>query len=98
MGPAWTDLKILGIILAAAVALVALAVVFGGPLLADGVEALAPGVGIKEAAKWSFGTTVVLFIVFAIAAGDSLIGELQFMLGGFFAFFLIITVLIAWAF
>jgi hypothetical protein len=56
------------------------------------------GVTLKTAALWSFGVTVVLLIVFAVAAGDSLIGELQFMLAGFFAFFVIITLLIAWIF
>jgi hypothetical protein len=55
-------------------------------------------VTLKTAALWSFGVTVVLLIVFAVAAGDSLIGELQFMLAGFFAFFVIITLLIAWIF
>lgn len=99
MGPASKgDLKILAILLAALAFLVIVAIAFGGPLLADFTAALAPGVGLKEAAKWSFGTTVVLFIIFAIAAGDGLLGELQYMLGGFFAFFAIITVLIAWVF
>lgn len=37
-------------------------------------------------------------VVFALVAGDSLIGEIQFMLGGFFSFFFMFTVLIAWVF
>lgn len=71
---------------------------FGLPLLEGGVEALNTGVTLKTAALWSFGLTVALLIVFAVAAGDSLIGELQFMLAGFFVFFVIITLLIAWIF
>jgi hypothetical protein len=40
----------------------------------------------------------LLFVVFAAVSGDGLIGELQFMLAGFFSFFLILTFLIAWIF
>jgi hypothetical protein len=93
-----SDLKILAVILAAGVALLVLAIVFGGPLLAGVSAALAPGVGLKDAAVWGFGVTFIMFIVFAIAAGDGLLGEIQFMLIGFFAFFVIITLLIAWVF
>ena len=39
-----------------------------------------------------------LFLLFAVVAGDGLLGELQFMLGGFFLFFVVITLLIAWVF
>ena len=62
------------------------------------VEIFEPGVGLKTAAIIAFATTVVLMIVFAIAAGDSLIGEIQYMLGGFFSFFFILWLLIAWVF
>lgn len=71
---------------------------FALPLLEGSVESLNTGVTLKTAALWSFGITVLLLIVFAIAAGDSLIGELQFMLAAFFLFFVIITLLIAWIF
>jgi hypothetical protein len=37
-------------------------------------------------------------VLFALVAGDGIFGELQFMLLGFFAFFVIITLLIAWVF
>jgi len=47
---------------------------------------------------WGFGVTVALFVLFALVAGDSLIGEIQYMLGSFFGFFLILTLLIAWVF
>ena len=78
--------------------LVALGIFLGPPLLKDAIAALEPGVGLKTAALWSFGVTTVLLIVFAIAAGDGLLGELQFMLLAFFLFFVIVTLLIAWVF
>jgi hypothetical protein len=37
-------------------------------------------------------------VLFALVAGDSLIGELQFMFGAFFSFFALIWLLIAWVF
>lgn len=59
---------------------------------------LNPGVDLKGAALASFIVTVILFVVFAAVSGDGLIGELQFMLAGFFGFFAILTFLIAWIF
>jgi len=93
-----SDLKILALVLVATAVFIAVAVTFGGPLLADLATAVEPGIGIKEAAKWSFGVTVVMFLLFAVVAGDGIIGELPFMLLGFFAFFVIIMLLIAWVF
>lgn len=59
---------------------------------------LEPGLGLKTAAIVSFFVTIVLFLMFAIASGDGLLGELQFMLLGFFLFFLIFWLMIAWIF
>jgi hypothetical protein len=59
---------------------------------------LQEGLGLKESAIIAFFITIVVMIVFAIAAGDSLIGEIQYMLGGFFSFFLLVWFLIAWVF
>lgn len=59
---------------------------------------LDPGVDLKSAALASFIVTVILFVLFAAVSGDGLIGELQFMLAGFFSFFAILTFLIAWIF
>lgn len=92
------DLKILAVVLVAVVGLIALALVAGSSLVTGIMDALEPGAGLKEAVPWSFGVTVLLFIGFAIAAGDGLLGELQYMLLGFFAFFVIITLLVAWVF
>ena len=93
-----SDLKILAILMLAAVLVIGLLFFFGAPLLHGAMAVFEPGVSLKTAAIWSFGVTVVLFIVFALVAGDGLIGELQFMLSGFFLFFAIITLLIAWVF
>lgn len=69
------------------------------PALGDFVNtSLDPGVDLKSAALASFIVTVLLFVVFAAVSGDGLIGELQFMLAGFFSFFAILTFLIAWIF
>lgn len=92
------DLKVLAILLFTAVALVGIALAFGGPLLQGVVAAFDPGIDLKTAAIWSFVITVVLFLLFAFVAGDGLIGEIQFMLGGFFLFFAVITLLVAWVF
>jgi len=92
------DLKIFALILAAVAVLIAVIVVAGGPLLQEGAAAFAPGIGLKTAALWGFGVTVGLFVLFALVAGDGLFGELHFMLGSFFAFFVVLTLLIAWVF
>jgi len=93
-----SDLKVLAIVLAVAAVFIVVAFTFGAPFISDMAAALEPGIGIKDATKWSFGVTVVMFIVFAVVAGDGMVGELPFMLLGFFAFFVIITMLIAWVF
>lgn len=93
-----SDLRTWAVVLMVVGALLGAAVLFGLPLLEGAVTALDTGVSLKTAALWSFGVTVAMLIVFAVAAGDSLIGELQFMLAAFFAFFVIITLLIAWVF
>ena len=93
-----SELVIWAVVLVAVGALVVAGALLGLPLLEQGVAALEPGVGLKTAALWSFGVTVAMIIVFAIAAGDGLLGEIQYMLLAFFAFFVIITLLIAWIF
>jgi len=93
-----SELRIWGVVLGIGLLLLAAGLVLGVPLLDDFFAALEPGVGLKTAATWSFGVTFVMFLLFAIVAGDGLLGEIQFMLGGFFLFFVIITLLIAWVF
>lgn len=83
------------LVAAAVTAAGVLLVLLGAPIVETH---LAPGVGLKEAAVASFLVTLLAFIVMAIAAGDGLIGELQFMLAGFGAFFVVLWLLIAWVF
>jgi hypothetical protein len=59
---------------------------------------LEPGLGLKDAAVISFFVTIALMVVFAIAAGDGFIGEIQFMLAGFASFFVVIWLMLAWIF
>ena len=75
------------------------AAVLAGPMLqAIFYDALEPGLGTRTAFVWGFGLTFALFIVFAIVAGDGVIGELPIMLGGFLAFWAIFSLSIAWIF
>jgi hypothetical protein len=59
---------------------------------------LSPGLGIKDSATISFFVSVVLLVIFALFSGDGLIGEIQFMIPGFFLFFVLNWLLIAWVF
>lgn len=93
------EARTLVIALAVLTLLVMIAVVLALPVLADFHQLhLAPGVGLKSAAAISFIVTLIVLVVFAVAAGDGLLGELQFMLAGFFSFFLVVWLLIAWIF
>lgn len=93
-----SDLRVLVLLLAGGLILILLVLAFGGPMVQETVAAFEPGLGLKDAAVWGFGVTVALFVVLAMVAGDGLIGELQFMLGAFFSFFALISLLIAWVF
>ncbi len=70
-------------------------VFFAGPTIA---AAVAPGIGLRTAAIIAFIITLVTLIVMAIASGDGLLGELQFMLIGFAGFFVVCWLMIAWIF
>jgi len=66
-----------------------------GPAIA---AAVAPGLGLRDAALIAFGVTLVTLIVLAIAAGDGLLGEIQYMLLGFAGFFVVCWLMLAWIF
>jgi len=59
---------------------------------------LEPGLGLKDAALIAFGVTILTLIVLAVAAGDGLLGEFQYMMAGMGAMFLTIWVMLAWIF
>jgi hypothetical protein len=83
------------IIAGAVVVLAALVFFFVGPMI---VESTAAGLDLKESAVIAFGLTIVALIVMAIAAGDGLIGEFQFMVAAFAGFFVVSWLMIAWIF
>ena len=94
-----SEARKIAIVLIALVLLLGVALLFLLPSLAElAAVHLTPGVGMRDAAVISFFVTVVLMIVFAVAAGDGFLGEIQFVLASFFLFFLIIWLLVAWAF
>ncbi|AMO69692.1 hypothetical protein DOK_15424 [gamma proteobacterium BDW918] len=95
------DRQVLKIAVASLViaALLGVALMLFLPLLGSFVDQhFSAGMGLKDAAVVAFFTTVVTLVIFAVAAGDGLLGELQFMLSGFFGFFLVLWLLIAWIF
>lgn len=93
------DARALAIVLVVLALVLAISAVFAMPVLAEfNATFLAPGLGLRDAAVIAFIATLVVLVIFAIAAGDGLLGELQFMLLGFFAFFLVLWLLIAWVF
>lgn len=85
-------------ILLAIVVVLTLAAIAAALLLPMLGGIFAPGLGLKESAVIAFFVTVVLLVVFTLAAGDGLLGELQFILAGFFTFFTILWLMIAWIF
>lgn len=93
------EARTLALVLVVLLAILGVGLLLYAPALAEFNQAhLAPGVGLRESAVIAFFTTIVVLVIFAIAAGDGLIGELQFMLLGFFAFFVVLWLLIAWIF
>lgn len=84
------------------ISLVVLLVV-GALLLLPGLSEFAathfePGLGLRTAAVVSFFVSAVLMIIFAIASGDGLLGEVQFIIPGFLLFFVIFWLMMAWIF
>lgn len=93
------DNRNLAIGLGAVVLVAAMATYLMLPLMAGVIDShFSPGLGMKDAAVIAFFVTAALLVVFAIAAGDGLLGELQFMLSGFLGFFLVLWLMIAWIF
>lgn len=88
-----------GIILLVLVAVLLAAVALIIPMAAEFAAVhFEPGLGLKSAAVIAFFVSIVVMLVFAFAAGDGLIGELQYILSAFFLFFLIFWLMLAWIF
>jgi hypothetical protein len=92
------DLRLLVVFVVVALAIFAALFIFGATFLGEIGSVFSDGIGLRTAAVWGFGVTVALLVLFALVSGDSLIGEIQFMLASFFTFFVVITLLIAWVF
>lgn len=80
------------------VTLVAGIVLLAPELFAAMEPAFSEGVGLRTSAIIGFFVTLVVMLLFTLAAGDGLIGELQFVLPAFFVFFLFFWLGIAWLF
>ena len=95
-GIAWAGAG--GMALAALAALVFLVVAgMSGPAAAFLTE-LNQGVSLRSAAIAGVAASITLLIVLAVVAGDGLIGEFQYMVAGFFLFFVFFTLFVAWVF
>ncbi|WP_027854053.1 hypothetical protein [Marinobacterium litorale] len=89
----------IAIVLISLALLLGVAIMLMLPALSEVVAVhFAPGLGLKTAAVISFFVTVATLLVFAFASGDGLLGEIQFILMGFFGFFLVFWLMIAWIF
>lgn len=89
----------IAIILITLVVVLVVAILLMIPTLSEIVSVhFSPGLGLKGSAVISFFVTLVVMIMFAVSSGDGLLGEIQFILGGFFLFFIIIWLMIAWIF
>ena len=93
------EARTLALALIALVLLLGIAAALLLPSLMEAVTVhISPGLGLRDAAVISFFVTVALMLLFALVSGDGLIGELQFLLLGFFLFFVTLWLLIAWVF
>jgi hypothetical protein len=89
----------LAIVLISLVVVLVLAVAFLLPSLLEVFATyFSPGLGMRDSAVIAFFVTLITLVIFAVAAGDGFLGEIQFMLGAFFLFFLIAWLMIAWIF
>ncbi len=61
-------------------------------------EVFTPGLGLRTAAIIAAVVSFLVLIVFAIVSGDGIIGELAFVIPGFFVFFLFFWIMTAWVF
>jgi len=92
------DIRLLVVLVGLALVVLLGLAILGVSVLGEVGAAFDDGIGLKTAAIWGFGLTVALMVLFAVVAGDGLFGEIQYMLGAFFTFFAVITLLVAWVF
>jgi len=63
-----------------------------------GNDIFGDGLGLKDAAIIAFFLSVGLLVLFALVAGDGLLGEVQFLFASYVGMFVINWLLIAWIF
>ena len=85
----------LGIVI---VSVIVAAVLLMPELARIGNDIFGDGLGLKDAAIIAFFLSVGLLIMFALVAGDGLLGEVQFLLASYVGMFVINWLLIAWIF
>ena len=61
-------------------------------------EVFTPGLGLRSAAIIAAIVSFLVLIAFALASGDGIIGEIAFVIPGFFVFFLFFWIMTAWVF
>lgn len=90
------DARKLLFLIIALISVIIIAIILMTPLLLEIISMhLAPTIGIKNAAIVSFFVSLIVMLIFAIFSGDGIIGELPFMIGGFFIFFVFLFLLIS---
>lgn len=86
----------------AALVLVALAVwgasVLLPQLLVWTATVFSPGLGLRTAAIVAAVVSFLALLALTVTAGDGLLGEIQFVIPGFFLFFLFFWLMLAWVF
>src|SRR6056300_668057 len=86
---------LLGIVL---IAIIVAAALLMPELAMIGNDIFGEGLGLKDAAIIAFFLSVGLLVLFALVAGDGLLGEVQFLLANYVSMFIINWLLIAWIF
>jgi len=86
---------LLGIVV---IAIIVTAALLMSELARIGNDIFGEGIGLKDAAIIAFFLSVVLLVLFALVAGDGLLGEVQFLLASYVGMFVINWLLIAWIF
>lgn len=61
-------------------------------------EVFSPGLGLRTSAIIAAVVAFLALIILTFAAGDGLLGEIQFVIPGFFLFFLFFWLMTAWVF
>ena len=74
------------------------AAVFVPKALEWATQVFSPGLGLRTSAVIAAVVAFAALVVLAAAAGDGLLGEIQFVIPGFFLFFLFFWLMTAWVF